>query len=76
MHNEESSWRPFIITYVLVELVLERIMENPRLHPKKFLSGQRQRVQKDRETEMSVTQWFQSQAVDFYDKEIQKLVQR
>ena len=37
------------------------------LHLKKFLSGQRQRFQNDRETEMSVTQWFLSQAADFYD---------
>ena len=38
------------------------------LHLKKFLSGQRQRFQNDREvTVMSVTQWFQSQAADFYD---------
>ena len=35
------------------------------LHLKRFLSGQR--FHNDRETEMSVTQWFQSQAADFYD---------
>ena len=35
------------------------------LHLKKFLSGQR--FQNDRVSEMSFTQWFQSQAVDFYD---------
>ena len=29
------------------------------LHIKKFLSSQRQRFQKDREVEMSITQWFQ-----------------
>ena len=46
------------------------------LHLKKFLSRQRQRFQNDREAEMSVTQWFQSQAVDFYDTGIQKLVPR
>ena len=34
---------------------------------KKFLPGQRQHFQKGREPEMSVTQWFQSQAADFYD---------
>ena len=31
---------------------------------KKLLSGQRQRFHNDREAEMSVTQWFQSQAAD------------
>ena len=33
----------------------------------KFLSGQHQRFQNDREAGMSTTQWFQYQAVDFYD---------
>ena len=33
---------------------------------KKFLSDQHERFQNDREAEMSVTQWFQSQAADFY----------
>ena len=37
------------------------------LHLTKFLFGQRQRFQNDREAEMSVTQWFQSQAADFYN---------
>ena len=37
------------------------------LHFKKLLSGQRQRFKNDRETEMIVTQLFQSQAADFYD---------
>ena len=37
------------------------------LYLKKFLSGQRQRFHNDREAEMSVTQWLQSQAADFYD---------
>ena len=46
------------------------------LHLKKFLSGQCERLQNDREAEMSVTQWFQSQAADLYDTGIQKLVQR
>ena len=41
---------------------------------KKFLSGQRQSFPNDREAKMSVTQWFQSQAADFYDIGIQKLV--
>ena len=35
------------------------------LYLKKFLFGQRQRFQNTREAEMSVTQWFQSQAADF-----------
>ena len=46
------------------------------LHLKKFLSGQHQRFQNDREAEMNVTQWFQSQAADLYDTEIQKLIPR
>ena len=44
------------------------------LHLKKFLSDQLQRFLNDREAEMSVTQWFQSQAADFYDTGIQTLV--
>ena len=45
------------------------------LHLNKFLSGQcqRQRFQNKREAEMSVTQWFQFQAADFYDTRVQKL---
>ncbi|PNF43793.1 hypothetical protein B7P43_G09754 [Cryptotermes secundus] len=46
------------------------------LHLKKFLSGERQHFENDREAEMVVTQWFQSQAADFYDTGIQKLVPR
>ncbi|KDR11587.1 hypothetical protein L798_14572, partial [Zootermopsis nevadensis] len=46
------------------------------LHLKKFLSGQRQRFENDREAEMVVTQWFPSPAADFYDTGIQKLVPR
>ena len=38
------------------------------LHLKKFLSGQHQRFQNDREAEMGVTQWFQSPAAHFYDR--------
>ena len=45
------------------------------LRLKKFLSGQRQRFHNDRETGMSVTQ-LKSQAADFYDTGIQKLVPR
>ena len=44
------------------------------LHLKKFPSGQRQCFQNDKEVEMSVTPWFQSQAGDFYDTRIQKSV--
>ena len=44
------------------------------LHLKKFLSGLRQSFQIDREAELSVTQWFRSQAADFYDTGIQMLV--
>ena len=40
------------------------------------LSDQSQRFHSDRETEMSVSQWFQSQAANFYEKGIQKFVQR
>jgi hypothetical protein len=35
-----------------------------------------QRFENDREAEMVLTQWFQSQAADFYDTGIQKLVPR
>jgi histone-lysine N-methyltransferase SETMAR len=42
------------------------------LHFKKF----HQRFENDREAEMVVTQWFQSQAADFHDTGIQKLVPR
>ncbi|PNE09423.1 hypothetical protein B7P43_G15432 [Cryptotermes secundus] len=44
------------------------------LHLKKFLSGERQHFENDREAEIVVTQWVQSQAADFYDTGIQKLV--
>ena len=37
------------------------------LHLKKFLSDRHQRFRNDREAKMSVTEWFQSQAADFYD---------
>ena len=37
------------------------------LHIKKFLPGQRQCFQNDRVAEMSVTQWLQTHAADFYD---------
>ena len=37
------------------------------LHLKKLQSDQRQRFKNDGEAEMSVTQWFQSQAAEFYD---------
>ena len=46
------------------------------LHLQKFLFGQRQRFQNDREQEKSVAQWFRSQAVDSYDTGMQKLVPR
>ena len=36
------------------------------LHLKKFLFGQRQRFQHEREAEKSGTQRFQTQAADFY----------
>ena len=42
----------------------------------KFLSGQRQRFEHYREEEMSVTQWLQSQAADFYDTEYKMMVPR
>jgi hypothetical protein len=49
---------------------------SPDLDPSDFLSGQHQRFENDREAEMVVTQWLQSQAADFYDTGIQKLVPR
>jgi histone-lysine N-methyltransferase SETMAR len=42
------------------------------LHLKKF----HQRFENDREAGMVVTQWFESQAADFNDTGIQKLVPR
>ena len=42
-------------------------------HLKNFLSGQFQRFQNDREVEMSVTRWFQSQEADFYDSGIEQM---
>ena len=44
------------------------------LHLKKLLSGQR--FKNDRESEMTATWLFQSQAADVYDPGIQKLVPR
>ena len=46
------------------------------LQLKKILSGQRQRFQSDKDAEMSVTQWFQSQTGYFYDTGTVKLVPR
>ena len=43
---------------------------------KKFQSDQRQRFQNERDGVIIVTQWFQSQAADFCDTEIQKLFPR
>ena len=50
------------------------IMVHLFLHLKKFMSGQRQRLQNGSEAETNVTQWFQSQAADFYETGIQKLI--
>ena len=44
------------------------------LHLKQFLTGQAQRFASDRVADMSVTQWFQSQAADFYETGTQKMV--
>ena len=38
------------------------------LHLKKFLFSQGRRFQNDKVAEMGVTQWFKSQAAEFYDK--------
>jgi histone-lysine N-methyltransferase SETMAR len=43
------------------------------LHLKKFLSGQRQGFENDREAEMVFTQRFLSQAADFNDTGLNKL---
>ena len=50
-----------------MESVLTITVVHVFLHLKKFISGQRERFQNDREAEMSVKQWFQSQAADLYD---------
>ena len=62
VYGEECSGRPSFITDDLVEFVREpRAQWFIFLHLKKFLFGERQRFQNDRETQMSITQWFQSQ---------------
>ena len=69
MHDEEHSGRPSVITDDLLELVRERIMENRR-----FTVTELSSFQNNREAEMSVTQWFQSQAAEVFVTGIQKLV--
>ena len=58
-----SAGRCLIIILPMVRTSRPVIFHN-FLHLKKFLSGQRQRFQNDREAEMSVTDWCQSPAAD------------
>ena len=46
---------------------IENIVVHLFLHLNKFLPSQRKHFQNDREVETNVTQWFQSQAADFYN---------
>ncbi|PNF20523.1 hypothetical protein B7P43_G05325 [Cryptotermes secundus] len=69
----ESSWEVFKYPPYSLDLTPS---DFHLLHLKKFLSGERQGFENDREAETVVTQWFQSQAADFYDTGIQKLVPR
>ena len=71
---QEFGWEVFIHPPYSPDLAPSNF--HPFLHLKKLLSSQLQRLQNDRRTEMSVTQWFQSQAADFYDTRTQKLVPR
>ena len=61
----EFSWEVFNHPSCIPDLAFSEF--HLLLHLKKFLSGQCQRFQNDREAETSVTQWFQPQAGDFYD---------
>ena len=82
MHDNAWSHTARRLTYLLQEFswqVFHHPPYAPDLAPsdfhlflnlKKFMSGQRQHFQNDSEAEMSVTQWFQIQAADFYDTEI------
>ena len=66
---QEFSWEVFNHPLYSPDLVPSDF--HSFLHLKKFLSGQRQRFQNDSEAEMSTTQRFQSQAVDFCDRQVQ-----
>ena len=71
---QEFSWEVFNHAPYSPDLALSDF--HIFLHLKKFLSGQRHRFLSDREAEMRVAQWFQSQAANFYDTEVQKLMPR
>ena len=75
VHDEEHSGRLSLITDDLVELMQLCIMENCRFTFTELTIISR-RFHNDREVEMSVTQWFQSHAADFYYTGMQKLVPR
>ena len=79
LHDNASPHMARQSTYFLQEFCWE-VFNHPLYSPglvssdfslilqlKKFLFGQCQHFQNDREVEVSVTQWFQSQAADFYD---------
>ncbi|KAJ4441395.1 hypothetical protein ANN_11250 [Periplaneta americana] len=54
---------------------LPRVIVHVFLHLKKFLSSG-ERFGNDEELKTSVTRWFHSQAAEFYDRGIQKLIPR
>ena len=63
-HLQEFSWEVF--NHPPYSLDLTPSDFHLYLHLKKFLSGQHQYFQNDREAEMSVIQWFQSQEAKGY----------
>ena len=66
---QEFSWKMF--NHLPYSLDLAPNDFHLFLHLKKFLSGQLHRFQNNRKEDMFATQWFQSQASDFYDTGIQ-----
>ena len=84
VHDEERSGRPSVVNEDLVQKVDEKVRENRPdlapsdyhlfLHLKKHLGGQR--LQDDNEVKTFVIQWLRSQAAEFYEEGIQKLVPR
>ena len=70
---QQFSWEVFIMHPIArTSLPLISILS----YTSRNSSDQRQRFQNDGVSKMSVTQWFQFQAADFYDTWVQKLVSR
>jgi len=91
VHDKPRSGRPSVITDDLVRAVDAKLHEDrrftiftlslkflicfsPRNYLKEFLGGQR--FDTDEEVKTTVEDWLSSQAADFYDEGIQKLVER